>query len=248
MKKTMKWIYLSPHLDDAVYSCGSLIHQQSRSGHQVEIWTIFSGYPSSADFSPFAQAIHDRWGTGELSTSARRAEDQAACAKLGAVPVYFDYLDVIYRTNPFTGQAEIQENDDLFRKFQDSDFLLQQDISRSLVEAIADQPSLQICVPQGLGNHIDHTLVRQAAEALTLSVPLAHYADFPYAIKAEQVVNYPNQQVYPILEQDIVAWGDAIALYPSQMSTFWQNEAQMREDLNLYWQKGGGSRLWFQDQ
>ena len=30
----MRWIYLSPHLDDAVLSCGGLIFEQSRQGLQ----------------------------------------------------------------------------------------------------------------------------------------------------------------------------------------------------------------------
>jgi LmbE family N-acetylglucosaminyl deacetylase len=244
----MQWIYLSPHLDDAVYSCGSLIHQQVESGHSVEIWTIFAGYPSIPDFSPFASEIHMRWGTGDASTAARRVEDTAACARLGAVPLYFDFLDVIYRTHPLTGEAEIVENDDLFRAYQDSDFALQQAISLSLQEKLAGLEAAQVCVPLTLGNHIDHTLVRRAAEGLTLPIRLGYYADFPYVIQAEHEVDVPNQQVYPVLEQDVTAWGDAIALYPSQASTFWQDEAQMREELSLYWQKGGGSRLWFQDQ
>jgi len=41
----MHWIYLSPHLDDAVLSCGGIIWQQVQSGHQVEIWTICAADP-----------------------------------------------------------------------------------------------------------------------------------------------------------------------------------------------------------
>jgi hypothetical protein len=103
-------------------------------------------------------------------------------------------------------------------------------------------------VPLGLGNHVDHALVRRAAEELTSPFPLGYYADFPYVMKAESEVDVPFEQNYPVLEQDVAAWGDAITLYSSQVSTFWQNEAQMREELSLYGQKGGGSRLWFQDQ
>lgn len=244
----MKWIYLSPHLDDAVYSCGSLIHQQVRLGHGVEIWTIFAGYPNSLEFSPFAQAIHARWGTGDASTAARRSEDKSACARLGAIPIYLDFLDIIYRTHPLTGQAEIVENDDLFRGYQKSDFMLQQAITHCLQEKLAGLEDSQLVVPLGLGNHVDHALVRRAVEGLILPVPLGYYADFPYVMKAEHEVDVPFQQNYPVLEQDVTAWADAIALYPSQATTFWQNEAQMREELSLYGQKGGGSRLWFQDQ
>ncbi|NTU55874.1 MAG: PIG-L family deacetylase, partial [Anaerolineales bacterium] len=49
----MRWIYLSPHLDDAVLSAGGLIYEQTRSGTPVEIWTFMCGVPSGTEFSPF---------------------------------------------------------------------------------------------------------------------------------------------------------------------------------------------------
>jgi hypothetical protein len=36
----MRWIYLSPHLDDAALSAGGLIYEQTQAGIQVEIWTF----------------------------------------------------------------------------------------------------------------------------------------------------------------------------------------------------------------
>ena len=36
------WIYLSPHLDDAVYSCGGMLWEQVQRGVQAEVWTIFA--------------------------------------------------------------------------------------------------------------------------------------------------------------------------------------------------------------
>jgi LmbE family N-acetylglucosaminyl deacetylase len=33
----MRWIYLSPHFDDAVLSCGGLIFDQAQAGTPVEI-------------------------------------------------------------------------------------------------------------------------------------------------------------------------------------------------------------------
>jgi LmbE family N-acetylglucosaminyl deacetylase len=241
----MKWIYLSPHLDDAVYSCGSMIYQQVQDGQPVEIWTIFAGDPTQKPFSSFANDIHARWGTGDNSIAARRQEDQNACAFLGAQPRYFDFLDVIYRTDPVTGQAEIVENADLFRNYHSADLILQHAISQQLVALLNKLNDYKICIPLALGHHIDHTLVRKAAEALILPVPLRYYADFPYVLEADVETEGRIEESYAIHPQSLKAWGEAIALYPSQISTFWQTENQMREALTFYWQKGGGSRLWF---
>ena len=56
----MRWIYLSPHFDDAVLSCGGLIRAQSQEGLAVEIWTIFAGDPPPGPLSEFALKIHAR--------------------------------------------------------------------------------------------------------------------------------------------------------------------------------------------
>jgi len=39
----MRWIYISPHFDDAVLSCGGLIWEQTHKGITVEIWTVCAG-------------------------------------------------------------------------------------------------------------------------------------------------------------------------------------------------------------
>src|SRR5215212_8855307 len=95
----MRWIYLSPHLDDAVLSAGGLIYEQTRSGNAVEIWTFMCGYPPPGEVSPFAEQNHTQWGfpSAEEATSARRAEDQNAAAIIGAQVLHFDFLDCIYR-------------------------------------------------------------------------------------------------------------------------------------------------------
>ena len=94
----MRWIYLSPHLDDAVLSAGGLIYEQAQSGDPVEIWTLLCGYAPSEEVSPFAQALHQQWGFGsaEETVRLRRAEDRNAAAALGASAIHFDFLDCIY--------------------------------------------------------------------------------------------------------------------------------------------------------
>ena len=68
----MHWIYLSPHLDDAVLSCGGLIWEQVQLGERVEIWTIFAGDPPAEMLTPFAEELHTRWGCGLNAVEIRR--------------------------------------------------------------------------------------------------------------------------------------------------------------------------------
>ncbi len=69
----MRWIYISPHLDDAVLSCGGLIREQTSTKTQVEIWTVFSGDPPAGSLSAFANFQHTQWGLGVEASSLRRA-------------------------------------------------------------------------------------------------------------------------------------------------------------------------------
>lgn len=82
---------ISPHLDDAVFSCGNLIAACPTS----LVITVFAGAPPddmpapdwdrAAGFVRASEAVH-----------ARRQEDARALAILGAEPVWLDFLDSQY--------------------------------------------------------------------------------------------------------------------------------------------------------
>jgi LmbE family N-acetylglucosaminyl deacetylase len=243
----MKWIYLSPHLDDAIYSCGGLIHQQARQGLDVEIWTIFAGQFDARKLSPFAKDIHQRWGTGLLSVQARRIEDQKACAALGVTSRYYNFQDVIYRQRS-DAKPEIVKDRDLFRDFTPDDTLLKESVKSALLNALQEEDEFQVCVPLGLGNHIDHQIVRKAAEALVPEHPYYYYADFPYVVREEAHIPMENSTEFVLSEEDVHAWCKAMAIYETQISTFWEKEKEICEEIIPYWQKGGGSSLWISEQ
>ena len=93
----MDWIYLSPHFDDAVFSCGGLLWEQAQAGDSVTIWTICAGEPLPGAFSDFAQMHHIRWESGEQAVAHRKLEDQLACQRVGAAYHYLPVPDCIYR-------------------------------------------------------------------------------------------------------------------------------------------------------
>lgn len=82
---------VSPHLDDAVWSCGSLIASTS----DVHIVTVFANDPKSQHRSG---GWDERSGfrTIGAATRARREEDRAACLILDAVPVHLPHFDSQY--------------------------------------------------------------------------------------------------------------------------------------------------------
>jgi len=88
-------VVVSPHLDDAVLSLGATISQAARSGAAVEVLTVFAGEPASqAPASPWARRAGFRTEGEEVR--ARRGEDAAACALLGARQRWLAFGDAPY--------------------------------------------------------------------------------------------------------------------------------------------------------
>ena len=67
-----EWIYISPHLDDAVLSCGGMIRQQVQQGERVQVWTVCAKENPYPQLSEFAQTLHDRWETGNETVAIDR--------------------------------------------------------------------------------------------------------------------------------------------------------------------------------
>jgi LmbE family N-acetylglucosaminyl deacetylase len=243
----MKWIYLSPHLDDVIYSCGGLIWEQTLAGEVVEIWTICAADPPDEPLSPFAEALHQNWGLGKNAVQVRREEDRKASKIVGAVHRYFSYLDCIYRKSD-TGNHYYLSDQDLFGGLDPGEA----NIIVTLTEELKDQlpPAARIVVPLGIGNHVDHDLTRKAASRLGIS--LYYYADYPYARETEgkEILNFMagsaewEEEIFPISEKGSQGWQEASGSYQSQNTIFWENEEALKEEILAYSSTIGGVRLW----
>ncbi len=250
----MRLIYLSPHFDDVVLSCGGMIWQQVRAGYAVEVWTICAGAPArNVIFSDFAQRLHARWGTGPEAVSARRAEDEEAVRVLGAGLRFWDLPDCIYRRLP-GGDWLVNNNDDLWQPLHPEEqsivYRLAKWIDRGLGQAAAPAET-RLVSPLTLGNHVDHSLVRAAAELAVnrQRVDLYYYPDYPYAAQPEtswtgKAGEGWQRTCQTVSREALAAWQEAVARYQSQISTFWATRAELDAGLEAYWQTGGGTCLW----
>jgi LmbE family N-acetylglucosaminyl deacetylase len=241
----MKWIYLSPHFDDAVLSCGGLIWEQVHAGQTVQIWTICAGMPAEGEpFSDFALGLHARWQTGPEAVLVRKEEDEKAGKVLGAPIRYGDLPDCIYRRLP-DGSFVVNGEEDLWREVHPLEAPAVDQLVTWMNVALTSEDQL-VC-PMTLGDHVDHRLVRKAAEAL--GRPLWMYADFPYVVQHPESLAAMLQpdwrkECFGVSRSALTAWQDAIAEYPSQISTFWNGLEGMREAMEAYWKMNGGACLW----
>ena len=239
----MRWIYISPHLDDAVLSAGGLIYEQTRAGMDVEIWTLLCGFPPSEEFSPFAQVLHYQWGIPAAAEgiSARRAEDVKAASIVGAKTVHFDFLDCIYRRGK---NGDWLYNLEVFVPPHEDDGELPARMAESISARL--KPTDQLVCQLGLGSHLDHVIVRRAVELLQR--PVLYDVDIPY------LFNFPGElepktagmkaKTHRITESGLGAWQEAILAYQSQLSGLFDSPEAMRAQIQQYWSEYSGIRLW----
>src|SRR3984885_15905401 len=85
-------IFVSPHLDDAVLSCGALLTQLART-NSVTVLTVFSSARPPAKWAPSARnELRNHGATDAMSYfEARRAEDMAALQEVGASWIHLGF-------------------------------------------------------------------------------------------------------------------------------------------------------------
>jgi LmbE family N-acetylglucosaminyl deacetylase len=88
-------VVVSPHVDDAALSLGAAISHAARNGSRVTVLTVLAGDPGST--APAGEWDGEcGFRTAGEAARARRAEDAAACAQLGATAVWLPYSDHQY--------------------------------------------------------------------------------------------------------------------------------------------------------
>jgi LmbE family N-acetylglucosaminyl deacetylase len=148
-------VVVSPHLDDAVLSCGQLL--AGSPGCQVV--TVFTAGPLTWEH-PTPWDLSCGFGPGDDVMAARKAEDAGALAILGARPRWLDVVEGQY--DPTTTVEELAER---------------------LAAALAGVEGSPVLVPLGL-HHPDHRKVADAVDLLRPRRPDIvwwAYADQPYA-------------------------------------------------------------------
>ena len=168
-------LVLSPHLDDAAFSCGGLMALLADAGWRVCLATAFTrSVPHPTGFALACQL--DKGLPADVDyMQIRRDEDRAAATVLGVTDLrWLDFPEAPHRgygSAPALFQ-DVLPGDDVWVPLAAT--------FRDLVREL--QPAL-VLAPQGLGDHVDHRQVIRAVLDTPLAMPLAFYRDSPYAIR-----------------------------------------------------------------
>ncbi|MCZ2128380.1 MAG: PIG-L family deacetylase [Anaerolineales bacterium] len=238
----MRWIYISPHLDDAALSAGGWIYDQTRLGNRVEIWTVFCGVPAGNELSDFARYLHQLWGmpSARQILTMRRAEDKNAASLLGAKVRHFDFLDCIYRRD--------KKGNWLYSGVMVEPPPADKNLPREIASALAAHLKAddQVVCQFAIGGHVDHVVTRRAVERLNR--PLRYAADLPYYFRAaaelESNARGKEKSVERVSGEGVQLWKEAILEYKSQISSLFPNPRYMRGKINQYLAEFKGIPFW----
>ena len=172
----MKHIFLSPHLDDAVGSCGGLI---AKLIYQREKVLVLSIYTKNPDLRKIPKKYHKFANYDE-----RKEEDKKAMNKLSAD---FKWLDLTERTYRVPIPKRLTE---VFKIDLSADLAQFPNIAKiqdEISKAIDESPNSIVYAPLGIGNHFDHVEVFLAA--LMYMVDYALYDNFRFYVDFYGMVN-----------------------------------------------------------
>ncbi len=185
----MSLVIVSPHLDDAVFSCGTLIAATALH-HPVIVVTVCAGLPDPDVLAPLDHAAG--FTSSVEAVEKRREEDLAAANLLGYAAIHLDCLDGQYSTSSLAARVssmsvEIENTLGRFRGGQ------------------------RIVAPVGL-RHPDH----QAVAAVCAPWAALLYEELPYRVLWPET--RPDGLGEPALElPSCAAKAKAIECYRSQL-------------------------------
>lgn len=239
-------LYLSPHFDDAALSCGGQIARRTRRGERVLVVTVFAAPDPPSPPSGFARRLHRIWGLDDGAVvAARRREDRRACEILGAAAAAWPFREAIYRLRPADGRALYPGRRALFGAHRDGDPL---DLD-ALAQRLASAPAAgRVAAPLAAGGHVDHRLLRRAAERV-FGDRLALYEDLPYAARRGAVRRALagadlEERVEELAAEDLEAKVRAVAAHASQVRMLFGSRRRMERRIRRWARRAGGERSW----
>ena len=253
---TRSCVFVSPHYDDAVLSCGGVLTYLNEQGYACEVLTVFGGGPSWGD--PLSSIARQYVGEDLASSEAdisiemcrdlverRRREDRSACQRLGITNVHaLSFKDAIYRcqgTMPYyVGEV------DLFGPPAIND---QQLLDTQLMEyflCFKRESAISWFFPT-LSPHVDHQILHQIGKKLQhRGFSIIFYEEFPYW-KDAACFSLEGHTLHSVsIVQQLEAKIKAVLEYRSQIMCLFGGWDQVQQalaeerflpDMERYWSK-----------
>ena len=182
-------LFLSPHLDDAAFSCAGSLLTLKNAGWDICHCTVFTAsVPNPQGFALRCQT--DKGIAPDVDYMAlRRREDITFAQVMGVSDVrHWDFAEAPHRgyESPAALFAGVRDGDEVWKP-----------IAEALANLVSELDPPQVFAPQGLGNHADHLQVIAAVRDTIAEDLVCWYRDTPYAIRE------PDARPSPLLPPDL---------------------------------------------
>lgn len=227
-------LFLSPHLDDAAFSCAGTLLSLQASGWDICHCTVFTASVSK----PQGFALRCQTDKGIAPDTdymrLRRAEDADFARLLGITDVrHWPFAEAPHRgyDSPSELFAGIHSGDDLWKP-----------IAEGLQDLVSLVDASLVFAPQGLGSHVDHLQVIAAVREAIADDLVCWYRDIPYAIREPSAL--PSSLVPEgLTEQTTAMTADTLArkvagacAYASQVGFQFGGPAEVDRKLRAFHQ------------
>jgi LmbE family N-acetylglucosaminyl deacetylase len=238
MKKN---IFISPHLDDVVLSCGEYLKKLSKTNENITVLTVFAGSQDPSLFSDIAKKYHKKCGLDDDAVYSRREEDKNAMRYFNCKYIHLDILEILYRMDKFN-KHKCKSEKDIFNR----DIKGESDTIKKIIEEFENNITINeydnVYLPLSLGNHIDHVLttyvMTKYLEENFKNLNIFYYEDVPYTynlLKSEWKVEYLHESKAYIMDISLDEWEaklEGIEFYKSQVRALWESKEEKIIQLN----------------
>jgi LmbE family N-acetylglucosaminyl deacetylase len=214
----MHVLVLSPHRDDAAFSCGVLLHELVSEGNDISIVNVCT----VSRYAPYVTP--SQVDAVRQITTLRLQEDLAFVERMlattGSQHTQVNLIDLDWQDLPLRWRTKDAES--LARtglRFEEVQLLARQFATLPLADLVL--------APMALGGHLDHRLVCEAATRAFADHSILFYEDLPYACRmsAEErkdaCLNWPTSITETWLPKRprLSSWKrDYASCYPSQIA------------------------------
>ncbi|MFY9806447.1 MAG: PIG-L family deacetylase [Pseudonocardiaceae bacterium] len=221
----MRRLVISPHPDDAVWSCGGVLGRWADRGDQITVVTVFDGDPP-------AQI------PASTTAAARRREDAEALATWPVQRLSLGLPEATHRGGGGCYPGLMSRR----RGIHPADRQTVDVVAASIVPLLASADA--VLVPLAIRTHVDHVIVRAATEGAVghsgHRPNLTYYQEFPY-LPAPGATGRLMVRTYPA---DFGQWLRTGLRYRSQVSAMFGGALGFARALARHARAGDGSWVW----
>ncbi len=228
--KKITCVFISPHFDDAILSCGGLLSELSGKTDItiINVFTKAHKKPYTLSARKFLKNSGNQ-SDAILLYDTRCTEDKNALSQLRVKIINLGLEDALFRRKkqssllgkliPEVIHIYPTYRWHILKAISSTDYAPK--ILKKILKKYSKKDVL-FFAPSGIGNHADHQIIRRVSEELFDDLIL--YSDFPYNIreKVSSQKTKENQQIYTLMP-NLFKKSRLIKLYKTQFAGLFPN-------------------------